>query len=807
MRPNRNSSSSSDSSGVDAPADVVSGRGMLDDLGATSESRTHSSPGYAGARATAAPGVAVADDADHHTIVDMSLRTTRYMVVLAIGLGFALAYAIFSFEGTTLRSKVYEPEGSSEIADNYVEHYSAISGPLMFAVSKILEFYLETLVFPTLMTYLHNCSFFPGDQPHRVESKVKSNVLYWMFKVIFILINVGLASLYVSQLSDGVDPFISSDDVFSAPPTFYTFAADESAPPDSALANPMTLDKTLLKTVITGYTEEFELRTQCGAVKHSNADPSIDQIDSTSLSVGFYMNEWSSGLLVAGLGKPTASIEFSHGQYKSDAAKYNAAAAKTLNITLAVETFAQGTILFEQSVGNMDLTLTYNCTLTNSTTMFPAQCSGVPPQILSVLNITANKQETLENLVKAIVRVANNAIPQSSSTDGIKMGFHSYAVTDKIRLETITLDIPLEGKYGLDKVEFDGANRSVPVHFLDTAECGTTKCVYKSFNTKSFIRNEVSLTPFLAGCANRIFRDRQLDAFEPSNCSAVPDAAMLYGIGSYLTADSLELDSTQKRRKLVNPKAFVSLSFAKLSWREEQLSVAHGAECTDKSHCLGLSMPLLYKDGEGVLLLGKEYIARKHENSTMLRPLRLLRLNSVFVPLLSEDDESKNEFAMSVINPENVGFVAPGVFGSGAPPCDSLVDSYIDHDAVATEFVKVDPKKVNSKMRLNLDEAWEVKEITFSIGPASAIATFVGCLLMILLSAALIFLPTSRVKQSPNTTPAAQYVQILTDDMYPDLIHKKRLRFENGDALLMNEYVVDNIVLHAKRDHAKKIYL
>lgn len=808
-------------------------QGYLDDMDeVTSESRSHSPPAAAVARATAAPGVAIADDADHHTIVDMSLRTTRYVVVLFIGLGFALAYAIFSFEGLTLRSKVFEPEGSSDLADDYVEKYSSISGPMMFMISKILEFYLETLVFPTLVTYLHNCSFYPGDQPHRVESKAKANVLYWAFKCIFILINVGLASLYVSQLSDGVKQFIASGDVYSEPPVFFTYSTNNAG---KALDDPMTLDQTLLKSVVTGYTDAFDLRLECGAVKHSETDPAVDQVDATSLSVGFYMNDWNSGLLASGLENPTSSVEFTYGEFKSNPSKFQES-TKGLNVTLAVETFAQGTVLFEQAVGNMDLSRNYSCTFTNGTHPFPMQCFGVDTEVVSVLNLIAKKQESLENLVKVIVRVANNSIPQSSTTDNIKMGFHSYKVTDQIQLESITLDIPLEGAYGLDKIEFDGTNKTVPVHFLEASECGRTKCVYKSFNTKSFMRNEVSLTPFMTGCSNKVQRDSELDTFAPPGCKPVSDAVMLFGIGSYITADSLELDSTQKRRKLVNPKAYVSLSFGKLSWAVTQLNNSHNAECTDDSKCTGLSMRLLHKQSdsdtidEGMLLLGKDYIPTLHANSTMLRPLRLLRLNSVFVPLISEA-EGENEFAMSVINPERVGYVPPGVFGN-AQMCDSLVDSYINHvdgnhfymekplqtmytsalyylfqDAVATELVKVDPKKADSEKRLNLDGAWEIKEITFSVGAAPAIATFVGCFAMVALSLALIFLPTARVKQSPNTTPAAQYVQILTDDMYPDLIHKKRLRFENGDALLMNEYVVDNIVLHAKRDHSKKIYL
>jgi len=69
--------------------------------------------------------------------------------------------------------------------------------------------------------------------------------------------------------------------------------------------------------------------------------------------------------------------------------------------------------------------------------------------------------------------------------------------------------------------------------------------------------------------------------------------------------------------------------------------------------------------------------------------------------------------------------------------------------------------------------------------------------------------PTDRVKRSPDATPAAQYVAISTDnDMYPELVHKKWLRFpETGDVLQMDDYVVDRIVLHAVKDKSKKIYL
>ncbi|GMF64099.1 unnamed protein product [Phytophthora fragariaefolia] len=98
-------------------------------------------------------------------------------------------------------------------------------------------------------------------------------------------------------------------------------------------------------------------------------------------------------------------------------------------------------------------------------------------------------------------------------------------------------------------------------------------------------------------------------------------------------------------------------------------------------------------------------------------------------------------------------------------------------------------------------------DIEVNVPTATALVTLAGCIFIVVLMLCVVYLPTSRVKLSPDTTPAAQYVQILTDDLYPDVVHKKRLRFANGDCLLFNEYIVDSIVLHAKRDQTKKIYL
>uniref|UniRef100_K3X341 Uncharacterized protein n=1 Tax=Globisporangium ultimum (strain ATCC 200006 / CBS 805.95 / DAOM BR144) TaxID=431595 RepID=K3X341_GLOUD len=793
------------------------------------------------------------DDADHHTIVDMTLRTVRYIVVLVFGLGFAIAYAGFSFKGMVLQNNVYDEEGSSTNADRYVSQYSSITGPLMFAVSKILEFYCETLVFPTLQTYLHNCSFFPGDQPQRVESKTKKNALFWFFKIIYILINVGLASLYVSQLSAGIERNISEADLFSPS----TVANWESTV--SINEKEINVMDTILRSVVTGNAEPFELKTDCGTANQSGTRPKLAQIDTTTLSIGFPLNDWNYNILPVGLVANT-SVNFTYGEYKKESSKYDKEfLASGLNVTRVFETMLQGTVLFERSITDMDFTQTYDCLYhiekarrrrrrrlqdvgddeggivdedlgddggSAEGTIVDGNCWGFDSSAQLILDQLSYKNATYKVMVEKMIE--NFKVSQPTvATDDVTMSFETYSLAGLIDMETITIDIPLDGEFAQFETEVDSVSNA-SVLYLDAEDCGRDKCVYKSSNTDSFYRHETSLTPYVTGCdTESLYADGDLQNFFPAECTPEDNSMMAYGLGTYIKADDFRFDSAKGKSVLVNPRSYVALSFGRVSWKYKMLDEQYGAECMDDK-CSGLSIP--YNEGNGVLLVGENFIPTDHLNNTFLRPLRLLTLNTIVVPQ-SESDGNVTEWIWNPINLANIG---AGIFerdGGNTSQCDSLVDSYINHieknhlylekplqsmytsalyyllqNGLASKFVeyKVEEKDAT---RLDLDGALEVKEIKFSIPLTSGIATFTGCLAMCLLAAAVIFLPTDRVKLSPNTTPAAQYVQILTDDMYPDIIHKKRLRFDNGDALLMNEYIVDSIVLHAKRDHSKKIYL
>ncbi|OWZ12708.1 hypothetical protein PHMEG_00014092, partial [Phytophthora megakarya] len=287
----------------------------------------------------------------------------------------------------------------------------------------------------------------------------------------------------------------------------------------------------------------------------------------------------------------------------------------------------------------------------------------------------------------------------------------------------------------------------------------------------------------------------------------------------------------QEMGAIQTPHEVLTLSMGKLAWQLSPLHTRHDATCIDESEqqCLGLSLP--FTTGDGVLLVGKEALATQH----VVHPVALVTLHPATIPDTTHPEIDVLMSWHRLVSPNGM-LVRPS-----SSECTSLVDAYLTHietnhfylDTQASHDiysaalfyltqrgVPISFADVTSRRRLVLSAssasgsgsgngtaAPATTDIEVNVPTATALVTVAGCIFIVVLMMCVIFLPTSRVKLSPDTTPAAQYVQILTDDLYPDVVHKKRLRFANGDCLLFNEYVVDAIVLHAKRDQTKKIYL
>uniref|UniRef100_M4BGA3 Transmembrane protein n=1 Tax=Hyaloperonospora arabidopsidis (strain Emoy2) TaxID=559515 RepID=M4BGA3_HYAAE len=689
--------------------------------------------------------------ADRNTIVNMGLRLGRFVLCVTLALVFAFGFALLTSNKKTLtyvyEHKVPSNETLSTKAALVVENYNTLFGYLLFAGGKIFEVFCETLIFPTLATYLHNCCLYPGDQPARMHSVTKARCIFWGLKTVIILMNVGFTSVYVGQTTLNSAPSSRRLDELAglSMQTNPSFALDANA----------ELPLSILRTSATGVTVPFVYEDTCRQAGQSNENASLqwetwaDDVDTTSVSFSFPSHAWNAALLSSNTLVPTKTADISMRDYLANKEKYG--------ITDGWGT-AELYSIFQQSLQKLGL--------------------------LGGMGDTPMPR-SLGELVRMISDELTVLLPARAQLSDLILRLEYRKIAGDVELTTLLLSVPLE------------ADRNGEVL------CGASGCV---FVTSSSVLKELRLQPRVSIAS---YKDDV-------------DSALICGTSNQYV---LDLESAEH-----TPREVLTLSLSKLAWKLSPLHIRHNAACArdDEYMCLGLSVP--FATGDNVLLVGKEMLSMQH--AVRLHPL--VTLYPATIPDIRRHDVLTSWYCL--VSPDGI------LMRPSTSECISVVDAYLVHrkrnhfnidgrqtqDMFAAALfyllqrgVPMSYADVMSRRRLASSVAMTsnssafgnsittaaTTDIEVNVPTATAMVTLAGCIFIVLLMMSVIYLPTPRVKLSPDTTPAAQYVQILTDDLYPDLVHKKRLRFANGDCLLFNEYVVDAIVLNAKRDHTKKIYL
>ncbi|KAG1702115.1 hypothetical protein DVH05_009907 [Phytophthora capsici] len=692
--------------------------------------------------------------ADRNTIVDMSLRLGRFVLCVVIALVFAFSFALLTSNKKKLtyvyENKLAPGEKLSTKASSIVEDYNTLSGYLLFAGGKVFEVFCETLIFPTLATYLHNCSLYPGDQPARTVSVVKARSIFWGLKTVIILMNVGFTSVYVGQttLEPGEIPrrLAVSDELTTMLTQMETpWAVDSDA----------EVLHSILRTSVTGFTSPFDFQDTCSWTTNDEKDAKqqqwgawTDDVDTTSVSFSFPSHAWNVDLLSSQAAKPTRSTEVPLRDYLANRERYADASDWDSD---AAELYA----VFQQGMMKQGLTV-------NSAT--------VPQSFEELIHVVASDLKTV--------------LPDNTRVGDLVLHLEHYQLAEDVQFTSLTVSVPVE------------------MNASGTTLCGSSGCVYA---TSTSVLEQLRLQPTVS-----------ISSFDSS-----ANSALVYSSSSQFVQ---EVGASQP------PHEVLTLSMGNMQWQLSPLHIRHDAVCADEDElqCFGLSLP--FTTGDGVLLVGKEALATDH----VAHPVALVTLRPATIPDTTRPENDALTCWHRLVS-SNGMLVRPS--SSSSRECNSLVDAYLTH--LETNHLYLDGHSsdmfsaalfylvqrgvptsfaVTMSRRLALSASGSGSANTTATGPATtdievnvptatALVTVAGCIFIVLLMLCVIYLPTARVKLSPDTTPAAQYVQILTDDLYPDIVHKKRLRFANGDCLLFNEYVVDAIVVHAKRDQTKKIYL
>ncbi|KUG01720.1 hypothetical protein AM587_10005060 [Phytophthora nicotianae] len=674
---------------------------------------------------------------DSNTIVEVSLRLERFVICVAAALAASGAFLFLMSRKATLKILEGSGEELSREVNDVVDNYKSVSAYLQITASTFFAVFCETLIFPTLATYLHNCSLYPGDQPARVHSVLKERGIFWGLKMIIIIMNIGFTSVNINtERKDPSRRLTSSDELETIVMPIKTSWVVDS---DGDVLH------SILRTSMTGTTTPFAFEDTCKWSKHNDDDAAqqwgawADDVDTTSVSFSFPSHAWNTALLSSHPTVPTRSAEIPLRDYLATTEKYMI--TDDWDVAELYSTFKQG--LAKLGLVN-------------------ASVDAATPQSFDELAV----------------------LPGSTRVGDLILRLEHRELAGDVQFTSLTVSIAVEAKD------------------TGTRLCGATGCVYA---TSTSVLEQLHLRP----------------AISIASYTEDENSALVYSSSNQFVQ---EVTATQ------TPHEVLTVSMGKLAWQLSPLHIRHDAACVDDSGCLGLSLPFTTDDG--VLLVGKEALATKD----LMHPMALVTLHPASIPDMARPEIDTLTSWHRLVS-SNGMLVRPS-----PSECTSLVDAYLTHleanhfyldnqlshemysaalfylvqrgvptsfaDAISRRRLAVSAAMASSGSGSgNTTGARATTDIEVNVPTATALVTVAGCIFIVLLMLCVIYLPTARVKLSPDTTPAAQYVQILTDDLYPDLVHKKRLRFANGDCLLFNEYVVDAIVLHAKRDQTKKIYL
>ncbi|GMF64100.1 unnamed protein product [Phytophthora fragariaefolia] len=355
----------------------------------------------------------VKSSSDRDTIVDMSLRIERFILCVGVALAFVFAFGIYFLvhRQKTLtyidEKELVGNETLSSKASTVVENYNTISGYLQFMGSSIFTVYCDMLIFPTLVTYLHNCSLYPGDQPARAHSKNKERCIFWGLKTVIILINIGFTSVYVGK-----------DNLTSETSRRLT-AYQDLTPTLLQTETPYAVDSgadtlhSILRTSVAS-TTPFEFRDTCRQTT-SNSDADQDQqwgawaddVDTTSVSFSFPSHAWNTALLSSKTAAPTNVVEIPLRDYLADREKYVTAD------------------------GDWDL----------------AELYSTYQQGVSKLGLSVDVMPTprsFDDFIHAVVSELKTALPNNARVSDLVLRLELRGVEEEVRFTSLTLSIPVE---------------------------------------------------------------------------------------------------------------------------------------------------------------------------------------------------------------------------------------------------------------------------------------------------------------------------------------------------------------------------
>ncbi|CAI5713843.1 unnamed protein product [Hyaloperonospora brassicae] len=410
-----------------------------------------------------------------------------------------------------------------------------------------------------------------------------------------------------------------------------------------------------------------------------------------------------------------------------------------------------------------------------------------------------------------LTSIRDDSTPRASSTpssmDELKADMLSFLLDTKLPLaDAATVDASFESMKVSSTIDLDAMVLTVPIRSPVNASvvCGESSCAWLHPQLDSnwrLPRKQIGITQMKENCPLS------------GECDSAPSVALLYGLNTMTRVES----------ERAAPTSLLVLSFARLSWRFE--SAAHAHECelgADRDErCQVLRYQLGGNDRH--LVQSKQWFSTQLQTS-LASPISLVQLV-----------EPKTR----QVNAESSSFVKLGHLESwplaSTHDCDRAVDTYLQYvnsnhlymgdDMVETMaasallFIFQNARIIDGALsagivtarRRLVDTADRRVKIFLTNTRVGNVCTWTGCGVLLLLTVLVLVLPNERARLAPprgGNARAERFVAVQTEQIYPNLIYKKRFLIgKTGEEIKFNEFAVETVGLHHEMEEDEQIYI
>ncbi|KAF1319887.1 hypothetical protein FI667_g12826, partial [Globisporangium splendens] len=739
---------------------------------------------------------------------EITLRWIRFGVAVVLAASAIVGLTVLFYYGIPIMT-IVEPVGDSMVSEDRLQLYNALSGVAMGIFECFIGLGFANF-FPAFVVYVHNLKWWPGDDPLVKTSKVKKVALLLFFPVVMVAIGNSFSTLQAGSSTVGVLLQMSAT----------TLGVDRENTPNipNEPTNWMRHEDTILKTAVLRRSTPFRyVDSNCSKTLEEGLDAKksvlkrLTDIDSTSAVFGFPLKEWSREVY------PQGSPFFNNA---------------SLDLNTAFELVFQGQALLERSIGGL---AQERCRRIGKDTDCRTRNGTAFDNFFGYLNGT--KEQTRDALQDEILHSLQNTFFGDLDETTLYVDYLTFPFSSQLMIQFMGIAVALKAdyEYGIDGDTVTspegctGDDCDYLYRFLDRDTfCGERACIFPDWHAQQIPRKHASMMQYAKKCEqSKSVYDANLGVYIPADCEREPNSAFLYGFGSRIFADTLGVETSGLKLPYIqNPRRYLTFTLGKLSWEFADIAGTLNATCEDTVNnpaCQGLALYL--NESARHVLLGKEYVPTKLSTSDFRQPIDLFQL---ITPIINTPRIKGQSATLEVLY--NDSFDGENPVTSIISPrdqCSRLADAYMQHidanqyhllqtfqpmymAAVLYLFQSASVTKgTNSNFHFQGDRAVsKVKLVNTGVGLYSI---GVGCIILLLLALVTLLFPNERARLTPmmgKNARAERFVAIQTEEIYPNLLYKKRIRIgQTGEALKLSAFAVESVDLHHKMDDEDAVRL